>query len=70
MKTKLDDGYWIRVIWNTWYSHKKDDNKFGRQGGYDITDDKINLQLLSIMSIKTNDDLKIGNVNIKSFTDN
>ena len=31
---------------------------------------KINMQVLSIMSMKTNDDLKIGNVNIKSFTEN
>ena len=26
--------------------------------------------MLSILSMKTNDDLKIGNVNIKSFTEN
>ena len=28
------------------------------------------MQVLSIMSMKTNDDLKICNVNIKSFTEN
>ena len=28
------------------------------------------MQVLSIMSMKTKDDLKIGNINIKSFTEN
>ena len=30
---------------------------------YDISEDKINMQVLRIMSMKTNGDLKIGNVN-------
>ena len=28
------------------------------------------MQVLKIISMKTNDDLKIGNINIKSITDN
>ena len=37
---------------------------------YDITEDKINMQVLSIRSIKTNDVINIGNVDIKYFTAN
>ena len=44
--------------------------KIDKQGEYDITEDKINMPVLSIRSMKTNYDLKIGNVNIKSFADN
>ena len=48
----------------------KDDNKLRKQGKYDITEDKTNMPVLSILSKKIYDDPKKGNVNIKSFTGN
>ena len=75
MKTKLDNVYWRRAIWSIWYfwgSHeqsvyKKEEEKWGE---YDIAEDKTNMQVLSIMSNKIDDDLKKGAINIKSFTGN
>ena len=37
------------------------------QGKFYITEDKINMQVLCIRSMKTKDDHKIGNVNLKIF---
>ena len=34
------------------------------------TKEKINTQLLRIMSMKNKDDLKIGNINLKAFAEN
>ena len=34
-----------------------DDNKLSKQGEYNITEDEIDMQVLSIMSMKTKDDL-------------
>ena len=47
---------------------KKMIKKLSKQGEYTTTEDKINMQLLSIISMKTKDDLQIGHKKI--FTEN
>ena len=46
------------------------DIKHSKQNDYDTREDKINIQLLSLMLIKTNAGLKIENMNIMSFNRN
>ena len=47
---------WIKKLW--------------KQGGYYITKDKININVLKHIVNEINDDLKLGNRNIKSITEN
>ena len=51
-----------------------DKNKFRKMvtnsGKHNTTKDKINMQLISIPSIKTKDDLKIGHTSKNKFTEN
>ena len=49
-------------IVQVWYG-----NKPGKQGKFYITEDKINMQVLCIMSIKTKDDHMISNINLKNI---
>ena len=41
-----------------------DDKKLSKQGKYNTTKDESNMKVLSIMSMKTKDDIKISHINL------